>query len=92
MSSALAVPCQRGVGSGIMAEKETVMIELTDDQRRELDQAEPVRVRDPHTNETYVLVRCDVYERMKALLDGFTRRAGWDDPLLDEYERYRKKV
>jgi hypothetical protein len=67
------------------------MIELTDDQRRELESEGPVRVRDPKTNETYVLVRADVYERMRAVIDGHTRRAGWDDPELDVYERYRKQ-
>jgi hypothetical protein len=66
------------------------MIELTDDQRKELDADGPVRVHDPKTDETYVLVRADVYERMRAVIDGHTRRAGWDDPELDVYERYRK--
>ena len=67
------------------------MIELTEEQRRELDGPEPACVRDPATNETYVLVRAGVYERMRAIIDGITRRAGWDDPKLDEYEVYRKK-
>lgn len=67
------------------------MIELTEGQRQELEGAEPARARDPQTNETYVLVRADVFERMRAIIDGVTRRAGWDDPKLDEYERYRKK-
>lgn len=67
------------------------MIDLTEDQQRELDLAQPARVRDPRTEETYVLVRADVYERMRAVIDGYTRRAGWDDPELDYYERYRKK-
>lgn len=67
------------------------MIDLTEDQQRELDLEQPARVRDPRTEETYVLVRADVYERMRAVLDGYTRRAGWDDPELDVYERYRKK-
>lgn len=66
------------------------MIELTEEQRRELDNREPVRARDPKTGDTYVLVRADVYERMRAVIDGYTRRAGWDDPELDIYEQYRK--
>ncbi len=65
------------------------MIELTEEQRQELESPEPARARDPKTNETYVLVRADVYERMRAVIDGYTRRAGWDDPELDVYERYR---
>jgi hypothetical protein len=67
------------------------MIDLTEEQRRELEQPEPVRARDPKTGEVYVLVRADVYDRMRAVIDGTTRRAGWDDPELDVYERYRKK-
>jgi hypothetical protein len=67
------------------------MIDLTEEQRRELNSSEPVRLRDPNTNEIYVLVRADVYERMRAVIDGSTRRAGWDDPELDVYEQYRKK-
>jgi hypothetical protein len=67
------------------------MIELTAEQQRELDSAQPACAHDPRTDETYVLVRADVYERMRAIIDGYTRRAGWDDPELDVYERYRKK-
>ena len=66
------------------------MIELTEDQQAELGKAEPAKLRDPRTDETYVLVRTDVYERMRAIIDGATKRAGWDDPALDAYEQYRK--
>jgi hypothetical protein len=51
-----------------MRGKETAMIELTEEQRQELGKGEPVRVRDPQTNDTYVLVRSETYERMRALL------------------------
>ncbi len=44
------------------------MIELNEQQRQELSQPEPVVV-DPLTRETYVLVRRDVYDRFKVLLD-----------------------
>jgi hypothetical protein len=44
------------------------MIELTETQRQELAQAEPVAV-DPLTRETYVLVPKAVYDRFKALLE-----------------------
>jgi hypothetical protein len=67
------------------------MIELTQQQRQELDGPEPARARDPQTDQTYVLVRADVYEKMRAIIDGYTRRAGWDDPKMDDYEVYRKK-
>jgi hypothetical protein len=50
-----------------MVRKEGAMIELTDDQRQELQQAEPTVI-DPATNETYVLVRKETYDRMKALV------------------------
>jgi len=66
------------------------MIELTEEQQRELGNGELPKVHDPRTNETYVLVRADVYERMRAIIDGVTKRAGWDDPALDDYEKYRK--
>jgi hypothetical protein len=75
-----------------MAAKEVAMIELNEEQRRELEKPEPARVRDPKTNETYVLVREDIYKHMRQILDGFTRSAGWDDPSLDVYEKYRNKL
>jgi hypothetical protein len=43
------------------------MIELTREQRQELSGPEPVAI-DPETRQTYVLVRADRYERLKALL------------------------
>jgi hypothetical protein len=43
------------------------MIKLTDEQRPDLAQAEPLAV-DPQTQEIYVLVRKAVYERLKAAL------------------------
>src|SRR5260370_11185555 len=43
------------------------MIELTDEQRQELSAPEPVAI-DPRTRQTYVLVRRETYERLKALL------------------------
>jgi hypothetical protein len=43
-----------------------MMIELTPQQRQALEQqhGEPVRVVDPATNNAYVLVRAEVYERL----------------------------
>jgi hypothetical protein len=40
------------------------MIELTEEQRRELAQPGLVQVRDPVTNETYVLLRKEQYENL----------------------------
>lgn len=43
------------------------MIELTQQQRRELNDPEPLVV-DPQTRETYVLIRKTVYDRLKELI------------------------
>jgi hypothetical protein len=68
------------------------MIELNDEQARALEsQAEaPPRVRNPRTQETFVLVREDVYETVRKIIDGYNR-GGWDDPALDVYEEYRSQ-
>lgn len=78
------------------------MIELTEEQRQQLSLAEPVAI-DPSTKETYVLVRKNVYERIKALLyDGgawsddelrllLARSAeanGWNESAMDDYDQY----
>jgi hypothetical protein len=68
------------------------MIDLTSEQRQLLECARPTLVRDPETDQTYVLVRADDYEKMRAIIDGMTRRAGWDDAKMDDYEIYRKKT
>jgi hypothetical protein len=81
------------------------MIELTEQQRRELEAPEPVAI-DPVTRATYVLVRKDVYERMKALLatDDYDPDEGAalinevmaeddaNDPLLESYQHYGKQA
>ena len=68
------------------------MIELTLGQRQELQESQHTRVHDPETGQTYILIRSEVYEKMRAIIDGMTRRAGWDDPKMDDYEIYRKKT
>jgi hypothetical protein len=84
-----------------MVPEEAVVIELTDEQRHELQQPEPVAI-DPQTRQTYVLVRKEVYERLKDLYDDSPwtdeemdalaweagRASGWDE--MDEYDRYQK--
>jgi hypothetical protein len=83
--------------------KEAAMIELTEAQQRALDtEPEPRRMVDPRTETTYVLVRADVYERLKSLLgEDFTPSEaypaidhafaeGWDDPRMDDYDRYEE--
>jgi hypothetical protein len=81
-------------------EGEIPLIELTEQQQQQLGGLEPLAI-DPRTSEQYVLVRKDLYERMK---EGFYddspwtdeerlglaweagRSAGWDD--MSEYDHY----
>lgn len=81
------------------------MIELTEQQRQELSAPEPVAI-DPRTQETYVLVRREAYERLKSLLalDDYNPDEGAGhmnevmaeddakDPYLDSYQHYGKKA
>lgn len=48
--------------------REVNVIELTPEQRQAVDQGEPVRVVDPATEEAYVVVRAEVYERLAGRL------------------------
>jgi len=67
------------------------MIELTPEQVRAMEAAQgPLRVVNPQTQQTFVLIRQDIYERLQKLVEGPNRR-GWDDPELDVYEKYRDK-
>ena len=79
-------------------------IELTEQQQQTLDavRGTPPRVVDPRTKETYILLRADVYERLKPLLsdtgDLDPRETypmldsvfgeDWNDPKMAEYDRY----
>jgi hypothetical protein len=79
------------------------MIELTPEQHAALERGESL-VRDVATNETYVLVRQAVYERLKSLLalneydpdEGLAyinevmAEDDEGDPLLEKYQHYRK--
>jgi hypothetical protein len=60
------------------------MIELTEQQRHELIEPEPIAI-DPVTQTTYVLVRREVYERIKTLL-------ALDDYDPDEGAKYMNEV
>lgn len=44
------------------------MIELTEQQRHELDRSEPATAIEPQTGRTYVLVRSEAYQPLQALL------------------------
>jgi hypothetical protein len=82
------------------------MIELTEQQQQSLEagQEKPPRVFNPRTQETFVLVRADVYEQLKGFLkeeDGLDMRQvailveramredDADDPALEAYQKYR---
>jgi len=80
------------------------MIELTEEQRQELSGPEPFRMVDPGTQQRYVLIREELYERMRSIVDEGaldSREVGMlieramreydeDDPLLESYQKYRK--
>jgi len=59
----------------------------------------PVELFDPQTQTRYVLVPADEYARVRdngaaairetyAAQDAVARAAGWDDPIMDEYNNY----
>ena len=81
------------------------MIELTTQQRNEIHGHldDVVEVTNPETKEEFVLVRKELYERIKTLLyDDSTANHeelrlmlarssaanGWDEPEMDEYDDY----
>jgi hypothetical protein len=73
------------------------MATLTPEQRQEIRRAgeEPVRLADPETQTEYVILKADVYDRIRALAEDVMGayplamkvfgRDGWDDPEMDEY-------
>jgi hypothetical protein len=82
------------------------MIELTDEQSQAVESFEstPPRLLNPRTNETFVLLRVEEYERLQAEADDdspWTReelqslawaagtQAGWDE--MDEYDSLPEK-
>jgi hypothetical protein len=76
-------------------------ITLTDEQRQALaaHPGAPLRVIDAQTNDLYVLVRAEVYDRLQPisapeeldireaypLMDDVACAEGWDDPAMDIY-------
>jgi hypothetical protein len=83
---------------------EAIMTVLGPDLSQALQQAAgaPLTVVDPQTRTKYVVMRADVYERVKSLFeaDDLTadekrlllaesgKRAGWADPEMDDYDDY----
>jgi len=48
------------------------MMELTKEERQAVKGAEPPRLVDPETKETYVILRAAVYDRLRSLIDDET--------------------
>ena len=81
-------------------------LQLTEEEKRQvrLANGKPVRLTDPENSQEYVLLRAEVYDRLKALLydDGDVDVAAgypladevmkedWDDPKMAEYDRYEE--
>jgi hypothetical protein len=76
------------------------LIELAEAPRQELSRPEPVVV-DPQTKEEYVLVRRDVFIRLRAIPSDTEPRdtcpaidtafaPGWADPKMDDCDRYEE--
>jgi hypothetical protein len=75
-------------------------IELTAQQQQAVDAEALPRVVDPRTGTVYVLLRAEVFERLRGEIgDDFHPRdtypaidrtfaAGWNDPKMDGYDRY----
>jgi hypothetical protein len=86
------------------------MIELTLEQRKAVatDAETPPRVIDPSTHAKYVLVREELYDRVRQVLEvdeesRFVRemtphvmevfgRDGWDDPAMDVYNELDPRI
>ena len=62
------------------------MIELTETQAKALDsQQQPPVAIDPRTGEEYLLIRRDVYDKVRAVLKPLGRN--WDNPADDDLIR-----
>jgi hypothetical protein len=83
--------------------KEGPMTTITPEIRQAIELAgeRPVQLTDPETNSVYIIVRAEVYERMRAscddsdirdaypLMDQVAALEGWDDPSMDIYNEYQ---
>jgi hypothetical protein len=83
------------------------MIELTDEQRQQLEIGKAVDVTDPRTDQPYVILRKDVFDRvrhllyddsewtdddMRAHLAQSARDNGWDEEGMDAYDHYDEEM
>jgi hypothetical protein len=79
------------------------MVEITPQQRQALAESgqAPVRLMDPNTQREYIMLPADVYVRLESLLGDDIDPAtvypaidrafaeGWNDPKMDDYDRYQ---
>jgi hypothetical protein len=62
------------------------MIELTQEQLQALDASElPAIAVDPRTGQEYLLIRREIYEKVRSILTPFGRT--WDNPADDDLIR-----
>jgi hypothetical protein len=79
------------------------MIEITPELRQRLENGKAVDISDSETNQVYVLMRKDIYDRVRRFLyddsewtEGELRlqlarsakENGWDEPGMEVYDRY----
>jgi hypothetical protein len=83
-SSDVRLPARRRVR--YVAEKEDRKIELTQEQLQTLDAPDqPAVAVDPRTGQEYLLIRRDIYEKVRSVLAPFGR--AWDSPADDDLIR-----
>jgi hypothetical protein len=63
---------------------------LTPEQRNEIVNAgeQPIRFEDPETHARHVIMRAEVYERMRAVVEGKTDSSSYDDSEFDPKDDY----
>lgn len=82
------------------------MIPLTKPLQEALDRANgtPLQLVDPRTSQAYIVVRAEVFDKLKAaledhsdirdaypLIDQVARKAGWEAPEWDSYQVYARE-
>jgi len=75
-------------------------LQFSNDQWQAVDaEGTPLKMVDPRTGNTYVLIEQAIFEKLQSIFDGdladtysaqveSAMRAGWDDPVMDEYNDY----
>lgn len=78
------------------------IVSLPAEQQKALEQGEAVPVTEAQTQLECVVIRADMYERVKSLLPGFDPkeaypaidevfREDWSDPKMAEYDNYESR-